>query len=54
MAKRDSSGKMKGAITDRIQAKNPITGKWVKIDTSTGKIMSHKKTSGPYKGVRRK
>ncbi|GAG17450.1 unnamed protein product [marine sediment metagenome] len=38
-------------ITNRKQAKNPITQKWVKFDTSTGKTISHKKTSGPYKRV---
>lgn len=54
MAKRSSSGKLKGAISKRVQAKNPVTGRWVKIDKRTGKIISHKKSSGPYKGVSKK
>jgi hypothetical protein len=54
MAKRDRSGKLKGPISHRIQALNPVTKKWVKIDTSTGKIIDHKSSSGPYKGVRKK
>ena len=36
---------------DVVQVKNPKTGKYVKIDRSQGKILSHKKSSGPYKGV---
>jgi hypothetical protein len=54
MAKRDTSGKLRGAISKRVQALNPVTKKWVKIDTSTGRIVDHKRTPGPYKGVRRK
>ena len=41
-----------GAVKDRGQAKNPVTGRYVKIDTETGRIIDHKKTPGPYKGVR--
>jgi len=40
-------------ISNRKQAKNPITEKWVKFDTSTGRIISHKKTEGPYKRVKK-
>jgi glutamate dehydrogenase/leucine dehydrogenase len=36
---------------DVVQVKNPRTNKYVKIDRTEGKIVSHKKTSGPYKGV---
>ncbi len=54
VAKRDRSGKLKGSISHRIQALNPVTKKWVKIDTSTGRIINHKRTSGPYKGIRKK
>ena len=53
MAKRTSSGQ-KGQVKGRVQVKNPITKRWVKIDTKTGRIVDHKKTSGPYKGVRKK
>ena len=34
-----------------VQVKNPKTGQYVKIDRKLGKIVSHKKSSGPYKGV---
>jgi len=36
---------------DVVQIKNPKSGKYVKIDRSAGKIISHKKSEGPYKGV---
>lgn len=53
MAKQTSKGR-KGAVSGRVQVKNPITDRWVKMDTKTGKIISHKKSSKPYKGVRKK
>lgn len=34
-----------------IQIKNPKSGKFVKIDRKKGKIISSKKSSGPYKDV---
>ena len=52
MGKNTGDSYRKGAVKDRAQAKNPVTGKYVKIDTSTGRIIDHKKTDGPYKGVR--
>ncbi len=52
MAKNNGSGSRKGAIKERVQALNPVTKRYVKIDTSTGRIIDHKKTAGPYKGVR--
>ncbi len=36
---------------DVVQIKNPKSGKYVKIDRSAGKIIAHKKSDGPYKGV---
>lgn len=36
---------------DVVQVKNPKTKRYVKIDRTAGKIVSHKKSSGPYKGV---
>ncbi len=36
---------------DVVQVKNPKTNKYVKIDRTAGKIISHKKSEGPYKGV---
>jgi len=54
MAKRDKSGNLTGAIAERVQAKNPVTNRWVKIDTRTGRIIDHKKSPGPYKRIRKK
>lgn len=36
---------------DVVQVRNPRTDRYVKIDRSEGKIISHKKSSGPYKDV---
>ncbi|CZG73905.1 hypothetical protein SC407_14675 [Legionella pneumophila serogroup 1] len=36
---------------DVVQVKNPKTGHYVKIDRTEGKIISHKKSDGPYKDV---
>lgn len=54
MAKRDRSGKLKGAISKRVQVFNPVTKRYVKIDTDRGRIIDHKKTPGPYKSIRKK
>jgi len=53
MARRTSGGR-KGAVAGRVQVKNPVTKRWVKVNTKTGRIVSAKKTPGPYKGVRKK
>ena len=45
---------VKGAAKDRVQLQNPVTGHWVKVDTSTGRIIDEKRTGGPYKGIARK
>lgn len=34
-----------------MQVYNPKTKHWVKIDRTTGKILSHKKTKGAYKAI---
>ena len=34
-----------------VQVKNPRSGHWVKVNTSAGKIVGHKSSSGPYKGI---
>lgn len=34
-----------------VQVKNPKTDRYVKIDRAAGKIMSHKRSKGPYKDV---
>lgn len=36
---------------DIVQVKNPKSGHYVKIDRSAGKILDHKKSLGPYKGI---
>lgn len=36
---------------DVVQVKNPRTGHYVKIDRTQGRILDHKKSDGPYKGV---
>lgn len=52
VAKNTGDGSRKGAVKERVQALNPVTKRYVKIDTSTGRIIDHKKTAGPYKGIR--
>jgi hypothetical protein len=36
---------------DIVQVKNPRTERYVKIDRTAGKILSHKVTKGPYKDI---
>ena len=36
---------------DVVQVKNPKTKRYVKINRTEGKIVSSKKSSGPYKNV---
>lgn len=36
---------------DVVQVKNPISGRYVKIDRTAGRIVDHKKSAGPYKNV---
>jgi hypothetical protein len=36
---------------DIVQVRNPKTDRYVKINRTEGKIMSHKKSKGPYKNV---
>ena len=52
VARNTGKGSRTGAVTRRVQALNPATGRYVKIDTMTGRIVDNKKTAGPYKGVR--
>ena len=54
MATNTNKGTRKGAVKNRVQVLNPVTKRWVKLDTTTGRIIDHKKTAGPYKGVRKK
>lgn len=34
-----------------VQVKNPRTDRYVKINRAEGRIVSHKKSPGPYKNV---
>ena len=52
MAKNTGEGGRKGAVKNRVQALNPVTQRYVKIDTTTGRIVAQKKSADPYKGVR--
>jgi hypothetical protein len=52
MATNTGQSSRKGAIKERVQAQNPVTGRYVKIDANTGRIIDHKKSPGPYKGVK--
>lgn len=36
----------------RAQLLNPVMGRYVKIDTQTGRVIDEKRTDGPYKGIR--
>ncbi len=54
MAKTTNEGARVGTVRDRIQVLNPVTRRWVKLDTKTGKIVAQKKDSVPYKGIRKK
>ena len=36
---------------DLVQVKNPMTGYYIKIDRTTGMIISHKQSKGPYKNI---
>jgi len=52
MAKNTGQSSRIGAVKERAQVKNPVTGRYVKIDTSTGRIVDQKKSPGPYKGIK--
>ena len=43
---------IKGNIKDRVQLLNPKTNRWVKVNTETGAIISHKKSPNPYKNIK--
>jgi hypothetical protein len=55
MAKNSKTGDSKrtGAVCDRSQTKNSVTGQWVKRDTKTGKFIDVKADGKPFKGVRK-
>jgi hypothetical protein len=44
----------RSSASRRVQVKNPIIDRWVKVDTHTGRIVDTKKSPGPYKGIPKK
>jgi hypothetical protein len=34
-----------------VQVRNPRTGRYVKIDRTKGRVISHKRTKGLYKNI---
>ena len=52
MGKNTGHSSRQGAVKERAQVKNPVTGHYVKIDTSTGRIVDQKRSAGPYKGIK--
>jgi len=53
-AKADKVPMRRGLVRDRYQVYNSRTGRWVKINAKTGRIVGVKKDGLPYKGVRKK
>src|SRR5688572_22737832 len=47
-----SAAKSKYAPSALTQVRNPRSGRYVKIDKSTGTIIAHKKSPGAYTGVK--
>ncbi len=43
----------KGMVKRRSQTFNPVTKKWVKRNSETGKFMDVKQGDTPFKGVRK-
>lgn len=43
----------RGAVKDRSQVQNPISGNWTKRNTDTGRFMDQKQDGTPFKGVRK-
>lgn len=52
MGKNTGHGWRRGAVRRREQVYNPVTKRWVKVDTKTGQFMDVKSDSGKFKGVR--
>lgn len=46
-------GHRNGQIKERSQVHNPLTDKWTKRDTETGRFMDVKQDGDPFKGVRK-
>ena len=46
-------GQRNGTVRDRSQVFNPVTRRWTKRDTETGRFMDQKVDGKPFKGVRK-
>jgi len=46
-------GHRNGAVKSRSQVYNPMTDRYVKRDTGTGKFIDQKADDKPFKGVRK-
>ncbi|MBV6410669.1 MAG: hypothetical protein GAKPKEKM_01491 [Rhodocyclaceae bacterium] len=46
-------GHRNGAVLHRSQTFNPLTERWVKRDSDSGKFMDQKSNGQPFKGVRK-
>ena len=53
MAKNTGNGYRRGAVDNRSQVHNPVTGQWVKRNAETGQFMDVKQNGDPFKGVRK-
>jgi 2-cysteine adaptor domain len=53
MAKNTGKGYRQGAIRDRSQTYNPVTGQWIKRDGTTGQFLDVKQDGEPFKSVRK-
>jgi hypothetical protein len=55
MAKNKARGDERrvGAVKERSQIRNPVTGTWTKRDDRSGKFMDVKADPTPFKGVRK-
>ena len=53
MAKNTGQGYRRGAVDNRSQVRNPVTGNWTKRDTETGRFTDVKSDDKPFKGVAR-
>lgn len=54
MATNSEKGFRHGPVKERVQVQNPVTKRWVKIDTKNGHIIDVKKSPGPFKGIKKK
>lgn len=53
MAKNTGRGFRQGAVKQRSQLPNPLTGSWTERDAKTGQFTNVKADRKPFKGVRK-